>query len=333
MTKLMITLVLVSSELLGYSRGHNDMVFRNSAHDLDAAYVGEGVCADENNRAFIGLHFQCNQNDDNATNLWSRKVDIDPEVQDQTIRTNQGRLERAADNGFDRTLGNWDIRNTNNLSNVLTYWWKTPTTPYKPEFMTDGVVVTDNFSSLPVLQPTNNCTQRNVRLVTYASRDPGVLVAGMMQEGGHYVNSAYLYKQLIDGGNTDEMVEEVVQSWPEEVWALRASLLEKSPYLTVKVLKEMVNKPTLPMAIKAEVCIANPDATKSEGFVKWLEFEADTPMPANLIDNIVASWDTKTFRTQLEGTLAHHHGEMTQLANQLLDHYQSDTVPHTDSLR
>jgi hypothetical protein len=28
--------------------------------------------------------------------------------------------------------------------------------------------------------------------------------------------------------------------------------------------------PALPDAIKAEVCIANPDATKREGFVKWL---------------------------------------------------------------
>ncbi len=91
--------------------------------------------------------------------------------------------------------------------------------------------------------------------------------------------------------------------------------------------------PAPPDAIKAEVCIANPDATKTEGFVKWLELEAAAPMPQNLIDNIVASWDTHTFRTQLEATLAHHHGEMTQNANLLLNYYQSDTVDHVDSLR
>ncbi|MBK8582732.1 MAG: hypothetical protein IPL86_13180 [Flavobacteriales bacterium] len=239
------------------------MVFHNDAHNLDAGFVGEGICADENARAYIGLHFQCNDNDDNKTNLWSRRVDIDESsYPDQTIRTNQGRLERAADNGFDRISTNWDVRNTNSEANALTYWWQTPQTPNEPVYVTDGVIVTDNYNGLPVLRPNNNCASRNVKLVAYPSTDPGPLVSGMQQQGTDYTNSAYLYKQLIDGGSTDEMVEEVEQSWPEEVWALRASLLEKSPYLTVKVLKEMVNKPFLPVAIKAEVCIANPDATK-----------------------------------------------------------------------
>lgn len=91
--------------------------------------------------------------------------------------------------------------------------------------------------------------------------------------------------------------------------------------------------PAPPDAIKAEVCIANPDATKREGFISWIRREALTPLPEPLIDNIVASWDTHTFRTQLESTLAHHHGEMTQKANLLLNYYQSDTVDHVDSLR
>lgn len=146
-------------------------------------------------------------------------------------------------------------------------------------------------------------------------------------------NSAYLYKQLIDGGSTDEMVEEVMESWPSDVWDLRARLLSKSPYLSVAVLKEMVNKPFLPQAIKAEVCIANPDATKTEGFVKWMQEESATPMPESLVDNIIASWETRTFRTQLEATMAHHHSELTQNAHLLMDYYRSDTLEHVDSLR
>jgi len=320
--------------VVGYSGGHNDMVFRNRAQNMDAAFIGEGVCADENARAYIGLHFQCNTNEDNRTNLWSRRVDEDVlSYPEQTIRTNQGQLERAADNTFDRDPLNWDIRNTNSLANAITYWWQTPEVPNQPEYVTNGVIVTDNYNTLPVLRPAGNCATRNVPLVTYPDTDPAPGVSGMQQEGSHYVNSAYLYRQLIDGGSTDAMVEEVMASWPEDVWALRASLLDKSPYLSVKVLKEMVNKPFLPNAIKAEVCIANPDATKSEGFVKWLEYEAAHPLPQNLVDNIVASWDTKTFRTQLEGTLAKHHGAMSQHANLLLRYYQTDSVDHGDSLR
>ncbi|MBK8582731.1 MAG: hypothetical protein IPL86_13175 [Flavobacteriales bacterium] len=72
---------------------------------------------------------------------------------------------------------------------------------------------------------------------------------------------------------------------------------------------------------------------KSEGFVKWLRYEAQTPMPESPINNIEASWDTKTFRTQLESTMAHHHGEMTQQANLLKNYYQNDSIDHVDSLR
>ena len=320
--------------VVGYSGGHNDMVFRNSAEGLDAAYVGEGICADENARAYIGLHFQCNTNDHNQTNIWSRRVEIDEiTYPEQTIRTNQGRLERAADNTFDRDPENLDLRNTNNFTNVLTYWWQTPEAPNKPEYVTDGVIVTNDFNNLPVLRPAGNCATRNVPLVTYPDGDPGIWESGMQQARGHYVNSAYLYKQLIDGGSTDEMVEEVMTSWPEDVWLLRTSLLEKSPYLSVKVLKEMMNKPFLPDAIKAEVCIANPDATKSEGFMTWLEREAAYPLPQSLLDNIVASWDVKTFRTQLETTMAHQHSGMTQYANLLLHYHQTDEVEHVDETR
>lgn len=57
------------------------------------------------------------------------------------------------------------------------------------------------------------------------------------------------------------------------------------------------------------------------------------PMPESLIDNIEASWNTMTFRTQLESTMAHHHGEMTQKAHLLMNYFTSDTLDHTDSLR
>jgi len=320
--------------VVGYSGGHNDMVFRNNAHNLDAAYIGEGICADVDARAYIGLNFQCNTNDDNQRNLWSRFVSSDPlTAADQTIRTNQGQLERAGDNEFDGNNVNLDIDNTNNLTNVLTYWWQTPASPFKPVLISDGVIVTDNYNNLPVLRPEGNCASRNVLLTAYPTTNPGPVTDGMMIHGTDYTNSAYLHKQLIDGGNTDQMVEDVIAVWPEEVWTLRSYLLEESPFLSVDELKEMVNKPFLPVAIKAEICIANPDATKKEGFVKWLRYEAGTPMPESLINNIEASWDTKTFRTQLEGTMAHQHGEMTQKAHLLMNYYTSDTLDHTDSLR
>jgi hypothetical protein len=96
-------------------------------------------------------------------------------------------------------------------------------------------------------------------------------------------------------------------------------------FLSTESLKEAVNKPYFPVAMKAEVCIANPDATKKEGFVKWLELYANEPMPGYLIDLIIASWESRTFRTEMELELADHHATMCQMANELLyvEHQQS----------
>ncbi|MCC6540631.1 MAG: T9SS type A sorting domain-containing protein [Flavobacteriales bacterium] len=321
--------------VVGYSGDHSDMVFRNTASGLDAAYIGEGVCADPSNRSYIGLHFQCNTNADNGTNLWSRQVDDEATEPEQTIRTHQGKLFRAPDNAFDRLSGNWDIRNTNYPANVLTYWWKAPEAPHQPIHVDPpgGALVTNNSNGTPVNRPEGNCASRRV-IFTYPyppRREP--LMSGLMEHRDVYVANKYLHKTLLDGGSTDELVEEVVASWPEEVWLLRTSLLQKSPFLTVEVLEEMMMKPILPMAIKAEICIANPDATKSEGFLEFLVIKAEPPMPANLVASVEASWQTKTFRTELEGNLAHDHGEMTQNANLLLEYFGTDSVEHVDSLR
>ena len=321
--------------VVGYSEGHNDMIFRNEAGQMDAAYVGEGVCADPNARSYIGLHYQCNINSNNTINLWSRKVDDPPTFTDQTIRTHQGKLVRAPDHSFDRVAANWDIKNTNSEDNTITYWWAAPNTPFEPVYIDppEGVITTNNFNGTHVDRPTGNCASRRVILTYPFPPRRASLMSGLMLHRDVYVANRYLYKTLLDGGNTDALVEEVESSWPQEVWDLRNSLLQKSPYLTVTVLKEMMLKPTLPMAIKAEVCIANPDATKTEGFVKYLEYDAQPSMPPNLLISVVASWETKTFRTTMEATLAHDHGEMTQNANLLLEYHWADSLEQVDSLR
>ncbi|HOZ41901.1 MAG TPA: hypothetical protein PLL25_13915 [Flavobacteriales bacterium] len=94
-------------------------------------------------------------------------------------------------------------------------------------------------------------------------------------------------------------------------------LLFLSPFLSTESLKNAVNKPSFPMAMKAEVCIANPDATKKEGFTKWLLTEALEPMPEYLVQLIEQSWDTRTFRTDMELELAEHHANLSQLATEL----------------
>jgi len=327
------TINLCEGIVVGYSRDHSDMVFGNTVTGLDRGYIGEGICADPQARFSIGLQFLCNKNYDNRIGLWSRRVDTDPDGENQTIRTNQGSIPRAADNVFDRETGRLDIKNTN-LDNNLIYWWQAPESPYKPLYNSGGVGVTDNSNGTPVYRPANNCRSRRVPHYPYPYPDiPSGVKSLLHQHRTDYASQRFLYDQLLDGGNTDALVTDLQANWPQGAWAMRDQLLDLSPYVSLDALKTAMMRPDFPAAMKAEVCIANPDATQQRGFMTWLRTECPYPPSETLLQSIEASWDTQTYRTQLEATMGFHHGEMTQAANQLLQYHQSDTLEHLDSLR
>ncbi len=326
---------LAEGIVIGYSRGHNDMVFRNTAKNLERGFIGEGVCADEAEKATKGLIFQCNINQSNKTNIRSRITPLGAAPEDQIIRTNQGTHARVADNEFDQLLTGKDFINDGWQHNVIDYHYANPVVPFKPIYISQGVgVVGTGLNGQPHTRPANNCAHRLLRPVVVDPDVPSGLATIISEEKEAYGNTRYLYDQLIDGGSTDEVVQEIMASWPQDAWDLRAYLLARSPYLTVDALKAAMDRPTMPAAMKAEICIANPDATKRDGFIRWLETECKYPLGETLVATIVASWNARTYRTTLEGALAHHHGEMTQAANMLIAHYTSDSTGFpVDSLR
>ncbi|MBL7985808.1 MAG: T9SS type A sorting domain-containing protein, partial [Flavobacteriales bacterium] len=68
------------------------------------------------------------------------------------------------------------------------------------------------------------------------------------------------------------------------------------------------------------------------GFVKWIEYDAPFPLPTYMIELIVGSWEERTFRTQLESSMAQQHGDMSVAANLLISECKSDTTGEdTDS--
>ncbi len=316
--------------VIGYSRDHNDMVFGNTAEELDRGFVGEGICADPEDRVFIGLQLMCNTNDSNVVNLWSRQVVVDPNTQDQTIRINQGQGSRVADNGFDRELGLDDFRNTNLPDNILRYYWDSPADPFEPIHPEDpnvpGAVL--GVTKLMGYRPLNNCARRLAEYPYEPNDPPGMVLLGehLTAQKLAYGNTRYLYEQLRDGGSSDEVVQEITSSWPQDAWDLRAYLLARSPHLSVGSLRSMVLQGIMPDAMVAEILIANPDATRTEGFITWLQDVSGHPLPEYLLGAVVASWNMITYRTTLENTMAHHHGEMTQSAHRLLEFWHSDST-------
>lgn len=322
--------------VVGYSYDHNDVVFRNEATGLERAYIGEGICADLSSSyaAIRGLWFLCNENENNPTNFWARKVTEDEinDPNDHTIRLNQGMPLRPADNSFDQWpagSANFDFRVTTTHSPM--FYWHRPDAPFVPTNYTSGPYGINPIEAAYI--PANNCANKVLLTIppdpdSPSGMDPGPVTDYLLNKKLAYGNTRYLYEQLIDDGNTDEVVQEIQESWPQDAWALRDYLLARSPYLSTEALQSMVLRDVLPDAMVTEILVANPVATRSDGFLTWLQERSGHPLPEYLLGMVVASWDQRGYRDALEAEMTLHHAEMTQAANLLIHHYY--TLPLTE---
>lgn len=315
----------IAAILIANSGPNNLSVFNNEATGMSQGYVGEGECNDHSQASTIGLQFLCNKNNGNEYNIWARPNPM-PEISGEAIRAQQGSNAKPAANTFDQDLGvplESDFRNEA-PETPLNYWWQVGTGT-EPMDITPGWV-----GKTLAAGPNGWCVSKFVE--REIGLEPGLeaQVANEMDAAKTaYVTTAYVYNSLLDGGNTDGLIAEVQETWPGDAWELRASLLAKSPFLSTEVLKEMMVKHIMPQAMELEICLANPEATRKEGFIKWVEHEAPYPMPGYMIDLFAGSWEGKTFRMQLEAEMAQHHADMSDAAQLLQASYavEEDSIP------
>ncbi|MBK8498583.1 MAG: right-handed parallel beta-helix repeat-containing protein [Flavobacteriales bacterium] len=319
---------LAEGIVTGYTEDHDDIVFRNQVLNLARAYVAEGLCSYSSEPTAYGLQWQCNLNDDNATNFLVRIAQGgDPFEAQHTVRGRQGSYLYSAGNTIDITGTPVQVQlETNNAAAPLIFYFSSGTAEVTPDLQYVVQIGTQALDVSNNAAPVNDCSVPTAGMIG-GGHDltdlPDLLQTSRTQFG----NLRYLFEQLIDAGNTNEVVQEITSTWPQDALELRAYLLSKSPYLSTEALVELVNKYGIPDAIKAEVCIANPDATQKENFLDWAEHDATYPLPAYHIENIRASWDTRTYRTELEMRMADAHTNMVQAANHWVYWLYRDTVP------
>ena len=309
--------------IIGYSGTHDDAVRLNTATDMQNGFVGEGICAGGTGNN-VGLQFICNTNINNAFNFSSRKTGDDIDEQElHTIRTKQGTYKGGVNNSFDlwplvpqgQVQVQWDFHK--NTDHAISYFYGLNTN------MPDVVPVSYPGTFTPIQSNWAGSACERVYNTPSPPAAASMILQHLNEARNEYGNTRYLYEQLIDGGNTDEVVQEIISTWPQDALELRDYLLAKSPYLSVTSLRELIQKQGIPDAIKAEICIANPEATQTDRFVDWLR---EIYFPQYLIDNIRASWDTRTYRFTLESEMAHDHFRMSEAAHDLLDIYSTDSL-------
>lgn len=148
-----------------------------------------------------------------------------------------------------------------------------------------------------------------------------------------YLSLLYNYNQQIDGGNTEQLLDNIQGEWSDDVWKIRQELIAKSPYVSREVLKETAENNLLPQAIYLEICLANVDATRSQEFLDFLRYEIPNPLPAYMLDIIRENWDTKSLRTVLESNLAHYSSKKDNLLDMMLNSSLKDSITNRNYVR
>jgi len=266
--------------------------------------------------SYKGLQFLCNQHQGNAEN----DVMIEGAgSSSEGIRIYQGRVssteEKAAGNTFSNGICN--VKNETTIPLIYSCF-------SQPVQVPDINNCVNNNVFLALLNTENTCPSNfstGLELPLSAEYKT-MLNSSYDQLESAYTNLLYNYNTLIDGGNTNAVLNKIQSTWPQEVWELRNELMSKSPYLTEEVLRETAKRNILPQAMVLEICLANPDGTRNHKFIDFLAGEIPNPLPEYMLALIVDNWETKSTRTLLENTLAEKGAEKDYIANMLIANEQ-----------
>ncbi len=300
-----------------------NQVYRNNISSFTYGLCSVGQ--NRNSDGTIGLQFLCNTFSSGSYDIYAKVLT------DQTncgMRKNQGEYISStniisAGNKFSSlALPYYNIRNNSNF--LMNYYYGTGANEY-PAIVT-------NLVNRIAATTNNTCPCNNggggTRAMTALSDLESVYLAEKEQEANFKGKLA----SMIDGGNTDNMINEVENSWPDDTWQLRYELLSKSPYLSEDVLSKSLEKPSvLPNPILFEIYRANPEGLNCDAMIDRLG-EKPNPMSEWMIDSLRNDRKKITYRTTLEGNIANHSTLKERACLNIIKNILSDTngVDHTE---
>ncbi len=132
------------------------------------------------------------------------------------------------------------------------------------------------------------------------------------------------YMILTDGGDTEDLHEEIEETEPENALALRNTLLSESPFLSDTIMvKATTVEDVLPSIMLKEVLSANPKSAKSLKIQHALE-NRQNPLPGYMLDEINMGRDSLSLKENLEGKISSLIHKRENLINNLIDSLMND---------
>ncbi len=213
-----------------------------------------------------------------------------------------------------------DIRN---LADNFIYFHQNPATGYRidPTYHTQVPKVVDSLVN---------------KDFSYSSCCPSKLTSGksgtydlkrqMVAEINVIDSLVTLLKNIVDGGETNDLNSTITNSSPPDALDVQQNLLNSSPYLSDTVMKSAIAKENvLPNEMIRDVLVANPQSARSDDVLNTLN-DRSIPMPDSLMADIMDGMDKLSPKEELEAELAIHMQNYKNLYNSLILFYKTDSV-------
>ncbi|MBP1629964.1 MAG: hypothetical protein H6Q15_857 [Bacteroidetes bacterium] len=261
-----------------------------------------------------GLQYNCN---DFINSKYGIIVEQDPSKNNSGIAMHQSADQsKSAENLFaqNTSITESDIYNNERCSQILYF--------FKQGSNKEPLSISSNVNITSV----NN--NNEVCIEDYSQFNDATLENKYQLSENQFINLLYNYNNLLDGGSTDQLLTDLQNSWDGEVWDLRNEYLGMSPYLSPEVLIELALSFRLPLAVYLEVALSNPDATRRDEYIEFMNNVGDgesvlTEEAKGVIED---SWETTTFRTNMENNIATELIKMENITRILIDRKINDTT-------
>lgn len=309
------------------SGANNDQVYKNDALNTDYGFLSEGKCFDNSNGGGItGLQFLCNTNyNPGGKDLWEKVYNVQGQFTEQhSMRTQQGSATKPAEGSFTHELFPADASDLRNSTNwIVNYWWNQNNTNAQPQDVTLGYVNTAPTASA------NTCPSNFILGHLDHPFSPTVVTQFRQQfttTKAAYTTATNTYNSSLDAGNTATLKSQVGAT--TTATALYNLVNPKAPWLSEAVLRAVVQRNLLNGTQLTTVLVANPDATKQNGFLDWLQTYPPTGaiLGASSFTQIRNSWTNVTARTAVERTMGQNHVDMSYAGHALIQDWKADTL-------
>ena len=316
----------------------NQQINKNYYQDLlvgnDAAYTCGGV---DNSGIQVGLNYSCNYNQDNAG--WDFIMQADAvirEVQTLDFGPTTFPNARAARNVFtDNAILNpvhWDHVNAIPNGTAAVYYhtintFETPTSDLTTVYLQNGVTA-EECENIACDNTVDKIADNENG--GYGSEELQVRKTEYNTAETNYLSAVAALNQLIDDGDTPLLESEIENSTTANQMQVRAELLAISPYVSQEALKTLAEENIMTDVLMLEILLANPEATRDESFLEFLQYNAPNPLPAYMINLIRGSWTGVSPRQELERNISNFLGQMTEASNRVFLVYAADSVLHNE---